>query len=137
MIVRQYADIGLNRGKHPDIRGIHPVMNGLAGGVVVARRDACLQVDDPRVAARILDQIYGVSPWPGPIDRLGDRSVRLHRQIDIGTSIVDHALVQHRFSRVRQNLVDSTAEHHVAAEEQNHSVVPRQLARSLGHPSTA
>ena len=109
----------------PDVGRVHPVVDSLAFGVLVACCDACLQIDDPGVATSGIEQRQRVAPWPRPIRRMRNRPVRPRRQIDVRSRVTHYPFVQHWISRMRKDLIDPATEHHIAAQEECQGAVAR------------
>ena len=80
-----------------------------------------------------VEQRQSVSPRPRPVHRSGDAAVHPSRQRDVVTGIADRTLPQRRVAGMRQDLVDTTAEHHVAAQGQRDGTVSGSVSRSVVH----
>lgn len=105
-------------GQARDIAWAHPVQHRLRG-VVVAGGDAGLQVDDAKVRRQFVEDLQGAAPWSRVVDRLGEGPGRGLGKRDVVLRAGDLSLRQTGITRYRQNLVHTSARHHVAAQAQH------------------
>ena len=101
------------------LSGLHAVIDAL-GLPLPARGDGGLQVDDSRIGRRAPEHLQGIPPDVGEVHGPRNRAVRGFCQLDIAEGRLQIGFVEVRVRGVGQHLVDASARHHVAAQEQLH-----------------
>ncbi len=123
VVVRQRARAGPGRGHAGKVTRAHPVVNGPARREGAAAGDARLQVDHPHIGGEIIEYPQGIPPGPGEAGRPRNRATGPLRQADVRPRVARVPLPQFQVPRVRENLVDAAASHHIAAQEHGHQPV--------------
>ncbi len=70
----------------------------------------------------MLELGQGISPDVRVLERSRDGSVRLLRKLHVGSGIPSGWFVDAGIARMREDLVDASAGHHVAAQEHSHGI---------------
>ena len=123
VVVGQHAGVDARCAQHADVARVHAVVDALAGPCGAGGGDRRLEVDDAQVGLRTVECGQRIAPDGLGRQRHGDRAVGMLGQPQVVARIAYPVLVQHRIARLRQGLVDATAGHHVAGEEQAQGVV--------------
>ena len=120
VVVGQDGHVDAGGGQASDVGRMGPVMNSLAGPGVLAGGDRRLQVHDPGGGPRagVIEDLQGVAPRILEADRGRDRPVLALRQLDVSACVLHVRLVERRGDRVREDLVEAAADHHVAGQEE-------------------
>jgi len=118
VIVGEDAAVDAGHSDEGNVVWVHAIVDASAACVVVAPRNAGLEVYESRVGPRPRELVERIAPDVGKIDRTGDRAVGPLGQVHVGLGTPDVILVDVRIiAGVREHLVDTPAGHHVAAEE--------------------
>jgi hypothetical protein len=116
VIVGQRAAVDACRRETLDVQRIHAVMDSFVRPVVVAGHDARFKIDDPHVGP--VEFFQSITPDILIADRAWDGAVRRLRESHIVPGVAHVRLEQVRFAGVGQDLIDASAQHDVAADEQ-------------------
>jgi hypothetical protein len=101
---------------------MHPIVDALPSPIVVTRSDARLQVDDPRIGPDALEFGQRIAPDVRASHRFRDGTVARFGERDVLTRVLDIGPEDLVTARMGQDLIDTTARHDVAAEEQRHVI---------------
>ncbi len=116
MVVGEAADVDGSGAQAADIRWVHAIVDALRPGVFAASH-AGFEIHDARVGRHALQLSQGISPDVRELDRARNGTIHLLGELDVRPGILDEPLVDQRIARVRQDLVDASPGHDVAAEE--------------------
>jgi hypothetical protein len=83
---------------------------------------ARLEIDDAQIHAGTIEFRQRIAPDVIEIDRPRDRAVDTLGTFHVGAGVTDVWFVQRGIGRMRQDLIDPAASHHVAAEEKSDRV---------------
>ncbi len=145
MVVRKNTAVDPSCREAGDVRRMHAVVDALVP-TLVARGDAGLEVDDPRVRVSALELVERIAPDVREVHRTDDGTVGALGELHVPRCAGYRGLIQPGVARVRQHLSDAPAGHHVAAEEQRQrracheapfgssaTTVPSHAGRARGH----
>jgi hypothetical protein len=122
MVVREAATVDARRGYAVDVARMHAVVDLLFAPVVLAGSDARLEIDDAQIHAGTIEFCQRIAPDVIELHRGRDRAVDTLGAFHVGAGVTDVWFVQRGIGRMRQDLIDSAARHHVAAEEKTDQV---------------
>jgi hypothetical protein len=136
VVVGEHTAVDAGGGQAIDVGRVHPVVDALVDPVAAAGHGR-FQIDDAGVRLHARQLVQGVAPDVPGSHRTRDGPVALLRQTHIVHGVLHPRLVDGGIARVRQDLVDPPAGHHVAADEQSELVhrpimnplVPSRLTR--------
>jgi hypothetical protein len=97
---------------------MHPVVDALSCQVVVAARNGCLEIHDPRVRPPGRELLERVTPYIRKVDGTRNAAIRLLGQLHVPLGTADMRLLNAGIARMRKHLIHAPAHHQVAAEEQ-------------------
>src|SRR5262245_10699240 len=97
---------------------MHPVMDSLVAPVVFAGRDAGLEIDNSEVRSGAIKFRLRVAPDVVEFCLSRDGAANTFGELHVAACVADVRFVQRWITGIRQYLIDPTARHHIAAEEQ-------------------
>ncbi len=136
MIVCQHAAIETRRLEAIGIRGRHTVVHALARPGIVARGNACFEIDDTRVRSDSVQDRERLAPDVRGFDGSRNVTALALGERYIVDSVLDIGLVEGGVAGVRQNLIDAPSGHNIAAKKQRQVfLINRELTSCVWHRS--
>ena len=130
VIVGEHAAFDARRGETGHVGRVHAVVDALARPGLLAGGDGGLQIDDARRRLRPRDLLQRVAPDVGVVHRPCDGAVGALGDLHVAERGAHVGFVEVRLARVREDLIDAAAGHHVAAQEQRHGVHGRPASNA-------
>src|SRR5438132_7758740 len=120
VIVREHRAVNRSGVEHVHIRRMHSIVDSFFRPRMIRRRDCGLEIDDAHARLQTTKHIERVSP-----DVLGRRFARNGTifplgKLDIALRRAHVALVNHWIDGMLEDLINTSAKHHVACEHDHH-----------------
>jgi hypothetical protein len=120
VIIREHTHVDPGVEKNADVLRMHPIVDLFASPIFATRRNAGLHVDYSCGRSDAIELHERIAPDVRIGNRPGDSAVSRFSQLHVVARITDVRFEQFMSAWMPQDLVDTTACHDVAAEEQRY-----------------